>query len=155
VLLIFLSPQFNSKVGKAGTRTQSQAREAKSITDNHLAKSVMLSFCPIFTAHFLPFAFPSSALSIKQGTTLCYTDGASKGNPGFAGCGAYIEFGDGRPARKDHRAMAKKESNNYAEVSFSLLVFSPSFLLNQRSFLSCFLLLLFRSSLVWIWLSMC
>ncbi len=86
-----LAPDKKSKsLGKAGSRTQTQTRDAK-----RSAQALIDSF---------------AATSI-----ICYTDGACIGNPGPAGCGAVVILPGGK-AIEGYRALGQG-TNNIAELT--------------------------------------
>ena len=79
-----------SGFGSAGSRTAAQAKAAAEAADALVA-------------------------GLPEGTTIAYTDGGCRGNPGPAGSGVWITFGDGRTA-----AAAKslgRATNNVAELT--------------------------------------
>ena len=79
-----------SGFGKAGTRTQAQAAAAKRSATELLAE-------------------------LPEGTTVVFTDGASRGNPGAAGSGAVVQLPDGR--RLEASWSLGVATNNVAELS--------------------------------------
>lgn len=60
-----------SGFGSAGTRSKAQEAAARQLTVDQLA-------------------------NLEEGTHICFTDGACKGNPGPAGAGAVVKLADGR-----------------------------------------------------------
>lgn len=82
--------QKNPKLGSANTRTTSQKELAK-----ELAKELVSSFA--------------------KDAIACFTDGACRGNPGPAGCGALIQFPNGREI--EHSRYLGQATNNIAELS--------------------------------------
>ncbi len=53
-------------------------------------------------------------LAVKANTTVAYTDGACKGNPGAGGWGAHLIFSDGRT--QDLYGGDKETTNNRMEL---------------------------------------
>jgi ribonuclease HI len=80
----------SQKLGSAKTRTPAQRERAKQMAQD------------------LVESFNEDAIS-------CFTDGACKGNPGPAGCGALLQFPDGREI--EHSRNLGTGTNNIAELS--------------------------------------
>lgn len=79
-----------SGFGKAGTRTQAQAAAAKKDAAKRIA-------------------------ALPEGTHLCFTDGACKGNPGPTGSGAVVKLADG--TLLERKAYLGRATNNVGELS--------------------------------------
>lgn len=79
-----------SGFGKAGTRTKTQAAAAAAHANQRIDQ-------------------------LPDGTVLCFTDGACKGNPGPAGSGVLLRLPDGRHAEAS-RSLGRA-TNNVAELT--------------------------------------
>ena len=51
---------------------------------------------------------------------IVHTDGGARGNPGPAGCGAYITYSDGHMIKEGHRSLGI-QTNNFAEYEGVIL----------------------------------
>lgn len=83
-------PARGSGFGKAGSRTPEQARAAAAHANGRIA-------------------------ALPEGTVVCFTDGACRGNPGPAGSGVVVTLPDGRTAEAS-KALGRS-TNNVAELT--------------------------------------